>query len=160
MAPAVDAAGRPDAPRVALVGCGARKLPHRAQALQLYTGTLFRKAVDFALATHDEVFALSAKHGLVGLEDELEPYDATLHDLTPGEYSAWGKRVVEALVERMGGVPCAVTVLAGAMYADAIRSGLRRPGWPVAKYPLTGLGIGERMAWLTAALQDAGGLPC
>jgi hypothetical protein len=87
------------------------------------------------------------------VEEELEPYNATLHDLT----NAWGKRVVGRLCERMGGVPCAVTVLAGEMYAGAIRSELRRPGWPAASYPLTGMGFGQRLAWLTAALREAGG---
>lgn len=146
---------------VALIGCGKTKLPTRAQALNLYTGGLFVASRDYALATHTEVFVLSARHGLVGLEEELDPYDFTMSDYPDVNARAlWGRRVVADLAHRIG-PPSKVTVLAGERYAKWLRGPMAAVRvWPEPTYPLAGLGIGRRLAWLKAGLADAGGKPC
>lgn len=132
-----------DPPRVALVGCGKAKAAEPRQALQLYTGRLFRAAVDFAIATHDEVFIVSAKHGLLPLEQHVEPYDLSMRDLSPAARALWGDDVARALVDAMGGVRMAVTVLMGESYARWLQPALARyaaaDGWPEARYPLHGV---------------------
>lgn len=84
-------------PRVALVGCGKAKADVPKPALQLYTGRLFRAAADFATATHDEVFIVSALHGLLAPEKEIAPYELTITGLAPEDRAAWGADVVRAL---------------------------------------------------------------
>jgi hypothetical protein len=72
-----------DAP-VVLVPCGAAKLDHRAPAGELYVGSLHRsarRAADrYAAELGATVLILSAAHGLVALDAELDPYDVTIGD--------------------------------------------------------------------------------
>jgi hypothetical protein len=71
-----------------VVPCGANKLDQPAPARELYTGSYFREvlagAETEAAATARElgatvhVMILSAAHGLVDLDDVLDPYDLTM----------------------------------------------------------------------------------
>lgn len=153
--------GTPDAVRVALVGCSKAKGQRRAQALTLYTGRIFRAAVDLTTATHDQTFIVSALHGLVDLEQEVDPYDFTIARYSVEQRIAWGETVVAELSKATGAVPLRVTVLMGESYARWLRGPLaRRDGWTVS-YPLDGIaGIAPRVQWLRDQLLGAGGLPC
>lgn len=137
--------------RVGLVGCASTKLTRPAPARDLYTSQLFRKASAYAEGTCDQWFILSAKHGLVQPDTVLEPYDMKLGRST--RYAAtnappfhdWAARVRDDLTARLTGeVDVTLVVLAGALY-EAITYGLP---WP-HEAPLNGLGIGQRLAWLT-----------
>lgn len=60
-----------------IIPCGKAKVPEISQAQDLYIGDLFRKVMVCArmLTEPSEIRILSAKHGLLRLEDEVEPYD-------------------------------------------------------------------------------------
>jgi Family of unknown function (DUF6884) len=45
----------------------------------------------------DAIFVLSAKYGLVGLKQEVEPYDLTLNRMAVREVKQWADRVVDQL---------------------------------------------------------------
>lgn len=69
---------------VMVIPCGKDKLDHAAAASDLYTGSAFKAALAAALHQVDgdrsKVLILSALHGLVGLDDVLEPYDVKMGD--------------------------------------------------------------------------------
>lgn len=122
-----------------VVGCGRGKLGHRAQAAELYTGQHFTACLQTALAIAppEAVRILSAKHGLVGLADELDPYDVTLGQpgaITPNELvtQAW----TAGLLDRPD---LAVIALCPARYADLLRQ-----VWRNVYTPLAHLGIGQQ----------------
>ncbi|MCP3065311.1 hypothetical protein LXT21_41720 [Myxococcus sp. K38C18041901] len=133
--------------RIGLVGCGKAKLAHAAPACQLYTGSLFRGALQVASARCGvNVMVLSAKHGLVPLDVCMEPYELSLLRLTRCQREAWGELVMNELEWRFEVPEAELLVFAGAPYVDALRS--RLPvGWTLVE-PLAGLQIGERLAWL------------
>lgn len=139
---------------VALVGCASAKLSRPAPARDLYTSPLFRKASAYAEATCDRWFILSAKHGLLAPDEVVEPYDVKLgrshrdpaKDAPP--IWSWADRVADQLRAALSDAPgVRLMLLAGAQYATVAR----RVDWPCDE-PLQGLGIGERLAWLNAAL--------
>lgn len=135
---------------IALVGCGRDKLGHPAPAAELYRGDLFRKARRYA-ESFDAWFILSAKHGLVEPERILEPYDVQMRDLPLLVRETWGARVASRLLSLFPGqAETQLTVLAGAVYADAL-SGVLPCNWTIDE-PLRGLGIGQRKAWLRERL--------
>ena len=76
-----------------------------------------------------------------------EPYELRLSD-TPRTYrQAWGVSVVQQLEKAAGPLTGkTIEVHAGAAYTDAIRDRLREAGARVLK-PLTGLTLGQRLAW-------------
>lgn len=135
---------------IGLVGCAAAKLSRTAPARDLYTSQLFRKAAAYAEANSDHWYVLSAKHGLVHPDTELEPYDMRLgHKGGPAiwDWAAMVRDQLEAELWRLG-VPLAeLLVLAGEQYRTFLRLG----NWP-ARVPMAGLGIGQQLGYLTQEL--------
>lgn len=126
---------------IAIVGCSKTKLSHRARADQLYTGALFRDHLRLAEALEPrDLFILSAKHGLVGREVELDPYDLSLAQLSKIERRRWTLKIAEA-VEVLVEPRELVVVLAGGDYLRWTKvDGLACRIWT----PLEGLMLGER----------------
>lgn len=125
---------------VILIGCGKTKRDYRSQARFLYTGNLFRAARDYAVKHGSSWYILSAKYGLVNPDEEIAPYDLTLTDLNRHDRDLWGSHVRRSL-RNVGAWDREIVFLAGAEYARAVS------GAPAVKFPLQGLGIGERLRW-------------
>lgn len=120
-----------------VIGCGAGKLDRPAPAAELYTGTYFREclATARAIADPESIRILSAKHGLVRLDDVLEPYDVTLGD----PFDRIPTRAVTAQAIDQGIAGRRVLALCSARYADLLRAA----GFKVDA-PLANLGIGRQ----------------
>ena len=68
--------------KIVLISCVSKKLPYKAQAKQLYISPLFKKNLAYAQQLKpDAIFILSAKYGLVDLEQVIEPYDLALKSI-------------------------------------------------------------------------------
>lgn len=133
--------------RIALVGCAKEKRSAPVPARVLYRSSLFGLAVQFAEATCDRFFILSALHALVEPERVLAPYDLTLDQVR--DRAAWGRDVAEAL-RRAVPPDATLVLLAGEAY------GAFRPFVPNrVETPLAGLGIGQRRAWLARGGRSA-----
>lgn len=129
---------------IGLVGCASQKLKRPALARELYVSTLFRKASAHAEANSDVWYILSAKHGLLNPDQIVEPYDVKLGTKAAGPIHAWGQRVRDQLEFRHPDEDIELLALAGGQYIYAFYNG----PWKVSD-PLKGMGIGQRLAWLT-----------
>lgn len=142
---------------VSLIGCSKRKLGRRAPARELYLGQTFRLALRYAEARADRTFVVSALHGLVLLEQELEPYDFTLarDRRRRVDRDRWADAVVGELA-RAAGVPSSLELLLGEAYAwPLVRAIGRRQErgaerWPAPTMPLASFGTGLAKRWLAA----------
>lgn len=125
-----------NAPGIVIVGCGARKRSAASSAADMYLGPYFRSclATATAIATRSQVYILSARYGLLGLSDVIEPYDLTIGQ--PGAITA---PELAAQANERGIAAEPVTALCGARYAA-----LARQVWPQVSTPLAGLGIGHQ----------------
>ncbi|RKE02981.1 DUF6884 domain-containing protein [Streptomyces sp. TLI_171] len=123
--------------RIVVVGCGKTKQPRRVSAGALYTGSFHgacRATGVELLHGGGRMYILSAAHGLLDLDTEIDPYDLTVGD--PGSVDA---DIVRRQVLARGLERAEVTVLAGRPYVD-----LARAAWPNLDAPLSGArGIGE-----------------
>lgn len=140
--------------RIALIACSASKLDRPAPAREMYAPSqLFTASRRYAEATCDGWFVLSAKHGILAPDDVIEPYDERL---TTGPNtidgrtipSPWAGDVSRGLLARLrvtGIWASTFVVLAGRAYAEHIGTLSL-----VCEYPLAGMGIGRRKAWLRA----------
>ncbi|MEU8870476.1 DUF6884 domain-containing protein [Streptomyces javensis] len=127
---------------VYVIPCSGKKLDHAAPARELYKGLYFAACWRTAavLAGDDGlVLVLSARHGLVTLDQVLEPYDTRF-----GDREAVSDLLLAAQARKLGIQHAReVTVLAGAAYVQAART-----VWPYAHAPLSGLGIGKQLQLL------------
>jgi hypothetical protein len=93
--------------------CSGAKLDQAAPARQLYTGSMFGRALPIieaaaaaasdTLGQHTEVRVLSARHGLIALEAVIEPYDQRMDALTRSERASLATVVAGQLVELASG---------------------------------------------------------
>jgi hypothetical protein len=112
---------------LAIIPCGARKREGIHQAAELYTGSYFRAALKWARRNADRVLILSAKHGLIPLDYEIESYDLKMGD--PDSVTVLALRMqagaLMVLHERH------VVVVGGKAYRD-----MARQVWPHATSPV------------------------
>lgn len=88
---------------VALLSCTKSKTPYPAPAPELYSASaLFRKALAYVTPYADDVYVLSAKYGLVSLDQRLEPYEQTLKEMPGSVRREWAQRVFDQIQARYG----------------------------------------------------------
>ena len=63
--------------KIVVIPCGGAKLQSSAPASELYTGSMFKDTIKTArtMTQESNIFILSAKHGLIALDQIIEPYD-------------------------------------------------------------------------------------
>ena len=124
-------------PRLVLIGCGARKAAGPALAGTLYTGPYFQACLQaaVAIAPRSQVLIISARHGLLGLDDgPIAPYEQL-----PGRPGAVTAATLRAQAAGRGIAGHPVTALCGSTYAE-----LARQAWADVAAPLAGLSIGRQ----------------
>lgn len=137
------------APELIVIPCGARKLDHPARAADMYTGSYHRACRRAADALRpDRLVILSARYGLLDLDDEIEPYD-TPHGAADAVTAQF---LQDQAAERGVAALDPVVVLGGARH-----TALAKAVWPHALTPLSGTrGMGEQIARLGAMARSAG----
>ena len=139
----------PDAD-LCLVSCGATKLPRAALAKDLYISDRFRKTRLLVEREGWPWFILSAKHGLLDPEREIEWYDMTLDTMGAHARRDWARMVMNTLERHLACVR-SVVIFAGARYREHLEPAIRGRGIEV-HVPMEGLRQGEQSAWLNAQL--------
>lgn len=126
--------------KVALLACSKRKAGSPKAVRFFYLGSTFTKSIIYCKPRFDRVLVLSAKYGLLELDQIIEPYDLTLRDMDPEARSAWAKKVrIQMRQKGLLGPGVILTYLTGMLYSE---------GLPEGKYPWHGLTMGQRLQWL------------
>lgn len=117
------------------------KREERCKAKDIYISPLFKKALAYTLAHYDKVFILSAKYGLLDLDDIIEPYDLTLNTMNKKQRKQWAYKVYYQIQERIG-FSHEWYFYAGGKYREYLQQVLK-PSYA----PLKHLGIGKQLAF-------------
>lgn len=131
---------------LALVACTKTKSSRPGPAATLYVSALFRKSLLAALDRAKSVRILSAKHGLVELGAQIEPYEMTLKSMPAAERKSWCQSVgtaIKAVVKPRD----RVLFFSGADYVEPLRDQLRDAGC-VVELPLGSRSLGARLSYL------------
>lgn len=127
--------------RLILISCVSQKLQRRAKARDLYISPLFRLNLRYAeKLTPDEIYVLSAKYGLLSLEEEIEPYELTLNNMRASEVKSWASHVLAQLKSRCSIDASRFTFLAGEKYRRYLIPYLSN-----YEVPFEGLRIGKQL---------------
>ena len=134
--------------RIVLISCVSKKLNKPARARDLYISPLFRFNLAYAESLKpDEIFILSAKHGLVPIDQQLAPYNETLNAKKVVDVEAWARGVCQQLRRVADLENDEFIFLAGERYRRFIVPELRQ-----VRIPLEGLGLGRQLRFLKRAL--------
>lgn len=111
---------------------------------------LFRAALQYAQQfSPDRIFILSAKYGLVQLDDEIDPYDVTLKDMSVQERKRWASKVLQELRRYCDLERDHFIILAGNRYREYLLPHLKS-----YDIPLAGLPIGRQLQYLKRGRSD------
>jgi hypothetical protein len=131
--------------KIVLISCVSKKRLVKSKARDLYISPLFRKNLEYALKLKpDQIFILSAKYGLVSLDEEIEPYDLTLNTMSAKEVKDWSKRVLIDLAGQTSLEQDQFIFLAGAKYRKYLVGHISH-----YEIPFEGLTIGKQLQQLT-----------
>jgi cytoplasmic iron level regulating protein YaaA (DUF328/UPF0246 family) len=131
--------------KIVLISCVSKKLHHKSKAQNLYVSPLFKKNLQYAKSLNaDNIFILSAKYGLLRLNEEIEPYDKTLNKMRSNEIKEWAKFVLNQLKKSTDLENDEFVFLAGNNYRKFLLSHIKH-----YNIPMQGLSIGKQLQWLT-----------
>lgn len=126
--------------RIALISCTSSKKDYVCQAKELYSeSATFRLEYKFANILAEEIYILSAKHGLVAKDTVLAPYDYTLMDKTKDTKMQWSNNVLNQMRETFSLEKDEFIILAGNDYCEYLLPSIKNY-W----LPLKGKRQGER----------------
>lgn len=127
--------------QVFLISCVKKKLTHPAKAREMYISPLFKFYLKYAVQHEpDQIYILSAKYGLLSLEEEISPYEKTLNQMPPDKIKEWASKVLKQINEVCSTEDSEFTILAGEKYRKYLLPNLKN-----CKIPLEGLGLGKQL---------------
>lgn len=127
--------------KIVLISCVSKKLQHKAKAKDIYVSTLFKLNLKYANSLcPDSIYILSAKYGLLSLEQEIEPYEQTLNNMPTRDIQVWASQVLRELNAITSLDENEFIFLAGEKYRKYLLSQIRN-----VQVPLKGLRIGEQL---------------
>ena len=110
----------------------------------MYISPLFKYCLEYAgLQNPDKIFILSAKYGLLNLEEEIEPYNETLNKKSDEEIKKWAGLVIEKLRRACDLKNDKFIFLAGENYRKYLIPAILN-----YETPMKGLGIGKQLGYL------------
>ena len=131
--------------KIVLVACAAKKLNYKAKAKDLYISPLFKKNLAYANSLKpDKIFILSAKYGLLDLDEEIFPYNETLNEKSGYEIKIWADSLLQKLSKNSNLNEDEFIFLAGNNYRKYLISSIKN-----YKIPLEGLPIGKQLKFLS-----------
>jgi cytoplasmic iron level regulating protein YaaA (DUF328/UPF0246 family) len=98
------------------------------------------------LLAPDKIYILSAKYGLLDMEDVIEPYNETLNAMKVADIQIWSAKVLEQMKGEIA-PDDEVVFLAGERYRRYLA-----PHFKHHAVPLRGLGIGRQLQFLKRKL--------
>ena len=138
--------------KIVLLSCTKSKLDHRAPAQELYSASpMFRKTLEYGKSLQpDKMFILSAKHHLVPLNKELDPYDKTLKEMPKDEKEKWGTETVKQMKSHgLNLNKDKFIFLTGSEYSKPFKEYIPEEN---LETPMEGRRLGERLKWLNSQI--------
>ena len=79
---------------IVFISCVKQKRGVSCAARDMYTSDLFKKSLAYAKQLRPrKVYILSAKYGLLELDDLIKPYNQTLNEISEDKRKAWAYKV-------------------------------------------------------------------
>lgn len=131
-----------------MISCTKSKKGYPCKASEMYSASdLFKKAYSYAVKNYDFVAILSAKYGLLFPDDEIEPYELTLNDMSSQQRKEWSEKVFRQMNQKFKLKDFGkVFFHTGKRYRQYLIPKLEQINVR-CEVPLGHLGIGKQKAW-------------
>ena len=136
---------------IVFIGCVKNKKSYGTIACELYDSTFFDKCLQYAKSLNpSDIYILSAKYGLVQLDEFIEPYDKTLNTMSKAERTYWANMVYKQLTDLGIDFTDEIVWLCGSKYRNELIKYFTN-----SKCPLEGMGIGCQLSFMTKELNKS-----
>jgi hypothetical protein len=129
---------------ITIIPCGARKLPYKTQAQEMYIGSYAIMCRRYAKKLGYPFFILSAKYGLLYPTDIIEPYSLTL-----GQVGSITPKEVKLQAISLGIINESCIAIGGKRYTDLCKAIFSNCQTPLQN--IKG-GNGKQLQWMKAQL--------
>ena len=128
---------------IVFLSCVKSKRDTACAARDMYTSDLFKKSLAYALQLNPrKVYILSAKYGLLELNEHIEPYNLTLNEMSEEKRKAWAYKVCKQCEQKGISYSEEVIFLCGNNYRKYLMRKFKN-----ANAPLGNMGIGKQLAF-------------
>lgn len=133
--------------KLAIIGCSKTKFDKTCEAQYLYNSVLFRKTLIYCLRhlEYKEIVILSAKYGILDCNDIITNYNETIKEKSKLELEFWKNRVINSIFKLN---IKNIDFYCGQSYIKPLNQSLLQNNF-IINEPLKGLGIGQRIKYLT-----------
>ena len=125
---------------IVFIACSKTKRSQATQARDLYCGTLFKKTLKYAEQKYSSIFILSAKYGVVSLNQIIPPYEKTLSKMSKTKRNEWYSLVKKQMKDLQLKPP--YIFLTGKLYNQNF----------IGDKPLSNLSLGQQLQWFNKKL--------
>lgn len=126
---------------IVFIGCVKLKQNKSCTAEEMYISTLFKYSLGYAKKIKPrKIFILSAKHGVLELNDVIAPYNETLNTKTKKEKQLWAYKCYCQLKEKQIDFDEPVVWLCGENYRKYLMQKFKNNN-----VPINGLGLGNQL---------------
>ena len=138
---------------IVLLMCGKNKLSQKAKVKDLYTSPRFQRSIQYAktITNYSNIYVLSAKYGILELEQEIAPYDKSIYDMSITEKDEWAKMVISKLKTKVDIDNSNFIFLTDDFYSEYLCKYLSH-----FELPLDGLNQNEHLSWFLKMLKEKG----
>jgi cytoplasmic iron level regulating protein YaaA (DUF328/UPF0246 family) len=129
---------------IIFISCVKNKMDCPCVARDMYISDLFKKSLSYAKQSHESatVYILSAKYGLLELDEQIEPYELTLNTMNKGQRKEWANKVLTQCKEKGISFDEETIFLCGKKYREFLMDEFKN-----SSAPLKHMGIGEQLAF-------------
>ncbi len=137
--------------RIALISCTSKKKQYKCTASELYSESpRFKLEYQYAKKRNcDEVYILSAKHGLISEFEIVEPYNETLNDKSTEKRKVWSLNVLNQMKNKFDLDENEFIILAGINYNKYLIPHLKK-----YELPLKGKSLGNWIPELRRLIEN------
>ena len=135
--------------QIAIIACGSKKAKEASPAIDLYKGVLFMKHRAWAEAFCDQIYIISARHGLISPSKIIKPYETSLRKFKKKDRDRWGSQVADQIRSRIP-ISEKLIFLAGEIYYRPIIRQIPHD----YEIPFKRYGLGHRYALIDKLLSN------
>lgn len=132
------------------ISCVSKKQSFTCKASEMYVSDLFIKSLNYAKTLNGHIRILSAKYGVLELNDLIDPYNLTLNSMKDYERKEWAHKVINQLKEKKIDFTEKTIFLVGENYRKYLI-----PYFSNYEIPIEGLPIGKQLSFYKSKLIES-----
>lgn len=126
------------------ISCAKNKMDYPCAARDMYISNLFKKSLSYAelMTEPSNIYILSAKYGLLELNQQIEPYELTLNTMNKKQRKEWADKVLMQCKEKGISFDEETMFLCGEKYREFLIDNFKNSTTPTKH-----MGIGEQLSF-------------